>query len=338
MTSTRSAREVHQKKFRDHRLVQRWQDGYREAISGGVSIRLPYGEQGNFISDSTAAMSYDMMLKQGERLMVSVDAPGAVFSQLRSGNAILVESDSLGTVQFTAQRTGAHRLIVQPGMVTNGLFRLKVERDASLSFPVAGKGNASIQSFWADERDGGKRRHEGIDIFAKRGTPVVAVADGFITYTGERGLGGKQVWQRTGLFGHSIYYAHLDAVTVAGGQRVRTGDTLGFVGNTGNAKHTAPHLHFGIYTASGAVDPLPFVYRHKPISISDFKVFSKTAIKVKTARANIRKSPDVAGEVIAQAPRSARLLVMGQSRDWLHVRSDDGRRGFVHRSVVSAVN
>ena len=57
----------------------------------------------------------------------------------------------------------------------------------------------------------------------------------------------------------SVYYAHLDEQLVSQGQRVKKGDTLGLVGNTGNAKHTPPHLHFGIYTYNGAIDPLPFI-------------------------------------------------------------------------------
>ena len=58
----------------------------------------------------------------------------------------------------------------------------------------------------------------------------------------------------------TLYYAHLDRREVSPGARVRPGDVVGFVGNTGNARATAPHLHFGIYRpGSGAVDPLPFI-------------------------------------------------------------------------------
>jgi hypothetical protein len=56
-----------------------------------------------------------------------------------------------------------------------------------------------------------------------------------------------------------LYYAHLDEQLVSDGQRVRRGDTIGLVGNTGNAATTSPHLHFGIYAPGGAVNPLPFV-------------------------------------------------------------------------------
>jgi peptidoglycan LD-endopeptidase LytH len=57
----------------------------------------------------------------------------------------------------------------------------------------------------------------------------------------------------------TLYYAHLDKQLVREGQEVKKGETLGTVGNTGNAKHTASHLHFGIYTSAGPIDPFPFV-------------------------------------------------------------------------------
>jgi hypothetical protein len=65
----------------------------------------------------------------------------------------------------------------------------------------------------------------------------------------------------------SLYYAHLDKQLVEAGQRVKKGDTLGLVGNTGNARFTPSHLHFGIYNYHGAVDPWPFV--NKAIKTAD---------------------------------------------------------------------
>ena len=60
---------------------------------------------------------------------------------------------------------------------------------------------------------------------------------------------------------YTLYYAHLDKQLVAEGQFVKKGETIGLVGNTGNARTTPAHLHFGVYTFGGAVDPLPFVNR-----------------------------------------------------------------------------
>jgi murein DD-endopeptidase MepM/ murein hydrolase activator NlpD len=73
-------------------------------------------------------------------------------------------------------------------------------------------------------------------------------------------LGGKVVWLWAPARRLSLYYAHLDEQAVTPGTRVSVGDVLGYIGNTGNARDTAPHLHSGVYAAlAGAVDPFPFV-------------------------------------------------------------------------------
>jgi murein DD-endopeptidase MepM/ murein hydrolase activator NlpD len=139
-------------------------------------------------------------------------------------------------------------------------------------FPVAGK-HSVIGSFWGAVRDGGKRKHEGIDIFAKKGTPVVAITDGIVVEAGNTARGGKTVWLRSLNDEFVYYYAHLDRQVVQAGQYVKKGDSLGTVGKTGNAKFTPPHLHFGIYTYSGPVNPLPIVKNLPKVSI-----ISKTAV------------------------------------------------------------
>jgi hypothetical protein len=202
------------------------------------------------------------------------------------------------------------------------------------TFPVAGKGNAAIGSFWGMERDGGKRSHEGIDIFAKKGTPVVAATDGFVSYTGDRGLGGKQVWLRDGLFGASLYYAHLDSIIAQSGARVHAGDTLGLVGNTGNARFTPAHLHFGIYRNSGAVNPLPYVFAKEKISQKQFNRSYKTQnLKVK-GTANLRQGPSATAPVVGTAAANESITLLGQSRDWLHVQTALGKKAFISKTLV----
>lgn len=126
-----------------------------------------------------------------------------------------------------------------------------------MAFPINAK--ADIGSFWGDERDGGKRRHEGIDIFARKGAAVVAIEDGVITSSEETKLGGKVLWLRPYGAWWRAYYAHLDQQLVPEGAHVKKGQLIGTVGNTGNARTTPPHLHFGIYTLTGAIDPLQYV-------------------------------------------------------------------------------
>lgn len=136
---------------------------------------------------------------------------------------------------------------------------------SQLTVPVSGLTRASLHSSW-DEPRSGRRRHQGIDIFARRGTPVVAAAAGEVVRIGTTDrLGGNTVWV-AGEGARLYYYAHLDrfAPRLTVGERVEGGTTLGFVGTTGNARGTPPHLHFGVYPATRAflaVDPTPLLRR-----------------------------------------------------------------------------
>lgn len=133
-----------------------------------------------------------------------------------------------------------------------------------LVFPISGKSN--IGSYWGDDRDGGARRHEGIDIFAERGTSVVAVTDGYVLDVSEDGIGGKTVTIQSDNYNWRSYYAHLDQQKVSRGQVIKKGQVIGTVGNTGNARTTPPHLHFGMYESAGAFDPLPYIKTAPKIS------------------------------------------------------------------------
>src|SRR5690606_2705564 len=169
-------------------------------------------------------------------------------------------ADSSGTISYQVHNSGIHALRIQPELFRGGVFTLSIGYQGLLSFPLVGKGTVDIASFWGDPRDGDARNHEGVDIFSRRGTPVVAASSGSVRRVGNNRLGGKVVWLHDRDLGISQYYAHLDSQLVQPGEHVNAGDTIGLVGNTGNAITTAPHLHFGIYkSGKGAVDPLPFL-------------------------------------------------------------------------------
>ena len=128
----------------------------------------------------------------------------------------------------------------------------------SLAFPVAGS-KTKIKDRWGASRGGGIRRHKGIDIHARKGTPVVAVCNGVIVERTHTATGGKTLWLRSAAYGWKAYYAHLDKQLVKEGQYVRKGQVIGTIGNTGNARTTPAHLHYGIYSSKGWVNPLPYV-------------------------------------------------------------------------------
>ncbi|HEY2743413.1 MAG TPA: M23 family metallopeptidase [Polyangia bacterium] len=133
----------------------------------------------------------------------------------------------------------------------------------TLLVPVVGVKRPALHSSFGEPRSG-HRTHAGIDIFARRGTPVVAAAEGMVVRIGTTDrLGGNTVWV-AGKPSTLYYYAHLDHFEKAlrVGDHVDAGDVLGYVGNTGNARTTPPHLHFGMYPLTRAfwpVDPAPFL-------------------------------------------------------------------------------
>ncbi len=122
-------------------------------------------------------------------------------------------------------------------------------------FPVFGDAATFTDTYGAPRA--GTGWHQGADIFAPIGTPVVAVADGQLYSVGVNTLGGNRLWLRDGS-GTTYYYAHLSAYApgVADGATVRAGQVIAFVGNTGQAITTPPHLHFEIHPGDGAsIDP-----------------------------------------------------------------------------------
>jgi murein DD-endopeptidase MepM/ murein hydrolase activator NlpD len=133
------------------------------------------------------------------------------------------------------------------------------EPDRKLAMPLEDIAKKQIADTWHAPRGTG-RLHEGQDIFAPKGTPVLSATSGFVYNIGENNLGGQTV-SVIGAGGRVYYYAHLDAYApgLAVGDQVNTRTVLGYVGTTGNAQGTPPHLHFGIYSSSGAINPLPLL-------------------------------------------------------------------------------
>jgi murein DD-endopeptidase MepM/ murein hydrolase activator NlpD len=126
-------------------------------------------------------------------------------------------------------------------------------------FPVYGKHDYT-DTYGAPRADTGS--HAGNDIFAVAGTPVVAVCDGSLNRVGTLPISGNRLWVKCAKSGDSFFYAHLSAFATdtRGGLHVKAGQVVGFVGSTGDAEQTPPHLHFEVHPGNGrAVDPYPFL-------------------------------------------------------------------------------
>jgi murein DD-endopeptidase MepM/ murein hydrolase activator NlpD len=166
-----------------------------------------------------------------------------------SGLAVLVVVTALATL--AAPQLGRLRPLVDQLRQGNPSASLpRPTPPAGGVCPV--KGPVRLGQGWGAPRDGGRRRHQGIDLLAPAGAPLVAVASGHITRLSDidRGRGGISLWLRD-TRGTAYYYAHNQRNLVRLGQRVRAGQLLARVGATGNAKGGPPHLHFQLHPGGG---------------------------------------------------------------------------------------
>jgi murein DD-endopeptidase MepM/ murein hydrolase activator NlpD len=171
--------------------------------------------------------------------------------------SLRLESEAVALVE--AKDAESQAVVAREEVPVIQPLETKPVQPVRLRFPVRGKDKKDVISYFGDPREGGKRRHEGVDIRADRGTAVLAVADGTVDKVKEGGAGGRQIWLVLDN-GWEVYYAHLHTQLVKEGARVKAGELIGTVGNTGNAKQAGPHLHFCLYpTPKRAVNPLPYL-------------------------------------------------------------------------------
>jgi murein DD-endopeptidase MepM/ murein hydrolase activator NlpD len=138
-----------------------------------------------------------------------------------------------------------------------------------IRIPVAGATSRQMRDSFDDDRDAGVRKHNAIDILAPRGTPILAADDGHVLRLSTSTLGGITVYAADESERFVYYYAHLDRYHPAmkAGRTLAKGDTIGFVGTTGNAPKDTPHLHFqvmlmpddGKYWMGEPINPYPFL-------------------------------------------------------------------------------
>ena len=183
-------------------LGRDWLAAADSALVSPVPVSLPYRERAYFSRSEATAGSWSFTARRGERVRITLaredTSTFAVFADLYEMPEDSTESperrawaDSLAMGFMHDARSDARFVLrVQPELLRTGSVTVTIERGPSLAFPVQDRDTRAIQSFWGAGRDGGRRSHEGVDIFAARGTPVLASVDGVVRSTRPNNLGG----------------------------------------------------------------------------------------------------------------------------------------------------
>jgi peptidoglycan LD-endopeptidase LytH len=323
-------------------LATDWAQAGDSALAEAVQVLPPYAEEGFIEPGTPVALAYRIPLRRGQRLKVEArmeeGAPTRFFLELyrrepdREPRRLLFPEPGPEPLEYESRREEEILVRVQPELLRGGRYRVSVTVAGSLAFPVEGRDMGAILSFFGDDREAGRRVHHGVDVFAPRGTPVLAVSHGVVTRVGTQRLGGNVVWVRDEERGINQYYAHLDSQSVDEGTRVSPGDTLGTVGNTGNARTTPPHLHFGLYQrGEGPVDPWFFLFQ--PPSTPPVLALPPERLRgwarVREDGIRIRALPSVGAEVVEEVAAGTPLRVLAGGGEWLRVRLPDRRDGYI---------
>ncbi|HEX6315741.1 MAG TPA: M23 family metallopeptidase [Gemmatimonadaceae bacterium] len=333
-------------------LAVDWEAAGERALREAPLVTTPHEEQGYLEPAEPAAIAMKVRVRRGQQVSLELELTGDSTTTLFL-DAWSLDGDSAPAfnhvasadsgdrlIRLTPRRDGEVVLRAQPELLRGGRFRAVLRLSPTLAFPVQQGTERDIGSRFGAPRDAGARSHHGIDIFAARGTPVVAAASGVVNRVNETDRGGKVVWLRD-VFGNSLYYAHLDSQAVSSGMSVEAGDTLGFVGNTGNARTTPPHLHFGVYRrGEGPIDPFWFVHRPRselPRLVADTTRLGDW-IRPVSNRAQLLAAPSLQSDTVGTLGRYTAMRVLSAAGAFYRVRLPDGVTGFVSARMTEAAD
>ncbi|HUS00210.1 MAG TPA: M23 family metallopeptidase [Chitinophagaceae bacterium] len=333
-------------------LGEAWLRAAAITLSSPLDISLPYSETGYFADDRANGIGLRFKARRGQKLKINLTKkpqqnfalyvdlwqpyPG---SENKMPKFISAADTVKLSLEYAVTEDTSFIVRIQPELLKEGEYTLTITAGPSLAFPISPKVKSNIGSFWGVGRDNGARKHEGIDIMAAKRSPAVASANGIVTRVNENELGGKVIFLRPENTFYTLYYAHLDSQMVTEGQHVNTGDVIGLVGNTGNAQFTVPHLHFGIYTNSGAIDPLYFVK-------NDYKDAPKLSVPLSNLNAWMR-SGKTTKLYTDQTAGTSNFLLLDENTllkpeagtgNFYRVVLPDGKKGFVAAGSITSVN
>ena len=330
-------------------LGRDWLLAGEAALAGPTAVTAPHREAIHLPASEPRAVAWRVPLRRGDRFIVQAEVAmeplGRVFVDLFTAPRDTTETHQrvasapeTGTsIDVEVRRDGDYVIRVQPELLRGGRIIVTITTGPTLAFPVAGRDARIARSLFGAPRDAGRRSHHGVDLFAPRGTPVVAAAPGVVRRVGQTELGGNVVWLLDPRREQSLYYAHLDRQLVSAGDVVQVGDTLGLVGTTGNARGTPPHLHFGVYRrGQGPVDPLPFIdtRRGNPADITADTSLLGARVRFARPQGTLLTAPGANAASWRPVSRSAVLTVLGAAGTSFRIRLPDGTSGFVAAGAV----
>jgi peptidoglycan LD-endopeptidase LytH len=337
---------LHRAGLREASLTKKWTQAGDRIFRDSILITLPFTESGFFEATTPQARGYCFNVKAGQVLTISGQTRSTNNAQVFTDLFVWEENkwkeiqyaDSTIALQYEFEKDQRCLVRLQPELLSDVWYSITIRLNPVLLNPVKGATNKSIGSFYGNVRDHGNRKHEGIDIFAPRGTPVIAPSNGMVYGAGTNNLGGKVVWLYDSKRGLTYYFAHLDSQWVKTDLTIKKGDTIGQVGNTGNAIHTAPHLHFGIYQ-NGSRDPLPYVQTTPSIA----EATPDTSMKAEIYKISVKEAPLLAGpehksRVLFKEPKDTYVKVLGKTNQWYRIALPNEQQAYIQRRDIQPLD
>ena len=331
-------------------LGQEWIEASEKALSKPMNIESPYAENFYFDPSKANSLGYKVSIKKGQKIRIEVNMESnedlkTFLDVFRIENAetgifhkIASSHDQETQLVIESNIDTEYIIRFQTELLRGGNFSISIQTGPSLAFPVSGRNNSDIGSLFGAPRDGGRRKHHGIDIFAKRHTPIIAPTDGYIRFAGNRGLGGTVIWMRDEERRQTLYFAHLQELLVEKGDYVSIGDTIGTVGNTGNARTTPPHLHFGIYQ-NGPKDPYHYVAYTRTKPKRELADHSKVGLTLRTKNDTQLKLNGTTNSASSLSLKKHQILeVIGSTSTFYRVRLPDEQEGYISYNQLESLD
>ncbi len=325
-------------------IASDWILASENAMKNPVDVEPPF-EEAFYVDHAAAfAVAYHFSVIKGQRVEIDVAFNGQkrcrLFMDLFRVRGLSYEDWRLVAsannnekhLEFEPREDAEYVVRLQPELLRGGRFNVTICNMASLGFPVLGYDHRAIGSGFGVPRDGGRRKHHGVDIFTKRHTPIIAPSKAFVRRVSESDIGGLNIWLHDAKRDLHLYFAHLQTQDVEQNTYVESSQRIGTVGNTGNARRTPPHLHFGIYVrGEGPVDPVNFI---KKINSTPKEITADMAVLGQWARSkqstiSLKSTANPRSNEITQLDPYSAMKVQAASGNAYRILLPDGLSGYV---------